>query len=95
MRAAELLRAVRRALRTAPADPDEQCVAVAREIVALAETSRELLPTAGAVDACLLREQRDARIRALYARKGVDVEALALRFGLSRRQVRPIVEPAS
>lgn len=88
MRAGELLSAVRRALRQAPADPDEQCRAVVREIAALGDEGR--LPTAGAVEACLLREQRDARIRAL-SRKGVDVPALAARFDVSRRHVIRIV----
>ena len=91
MTAFDLLRAVRRALRLAPADRDEQCVAVVREIIALAETSQELLPTAGAVDACLMRERRDARIRAL-SREGVGVRALAARSNLSHRQVRRIIK---
>jgi len=93
--AAELLRAVRGALASSSgAALDEQCVVVVREIVALAETSRELLPTAGAVDACLMREHRNARIRTL-SRRGVGVSALMARFGLSRRQVCRIIETDS
>ena len=90
MTAGELLRAVHDAL-SATGAGDGQCVAIVRKVVDLAETPRVMLPTATALDTCLARERRNARIRAL-ARRGVDERALAARFGLSHRQVKRILK---